>query len=166
MEAENEWKGSNMEPRILTEEVRRKLAGLAPFTPGATAPYTPQAYDRLPPEFRPVFQVRPCDRSTRLALADLYRAGKLTQEDLAPVIEQQPVAGWDTLVSLPSGELMPFGPGVLAMLPPKPFFQLHEYIMELTNGPMEIEKEGLPSAPPPALEPSSNPAPGADATPA
>jgi hypothetical protein len=155
-----------MEPRILTEEVRRKLAGLAPFTPGATAPYTPPAYDRLPPEFRPVFQVRPCDRATRLALADLYRAGKLTQEDLAPVIERQAVAGWDMLLALPSGDPVPFGPGILALIAAKPFFELHEYIMELTNGPMELEKEGLPSAPPPASEPSSSPAPGADATPA
>lgn len=147
-----------MTQRIFTDADRKALAGLLPFAPEASLPFTPEAFESVDGGLRPVFFVRPYSKKDREYLAKHVKAGTYDKDSVATAMESGAVTGWTGLYSLPDGAEIPFGTGVLATFPDVVFYQLHAKISELTYGPTKEEKEGLESPRPSTSAPSSNPA--------
>lgn len=129
--------------RIMDDETRRKLLGLLPFAPGASIPFTPAALQNVGQAFRPVFLLRPYEQKERIYLADHLKSGTYDKNAVAVAMENSGVVSWSNFVSLPDGEEIPYGKGILLSLPDVVFYQIHDKISEMTMGPNEIEKEGL-----------------------
>lgn len=128
-----------MTQRIFTEVDRKAFAGLLPFAPGASVPFTPEAFESVEVGLRPVFHIRPYSREARAAMD---KEG-WSRESIAAGMDGGAVVRWENLASLPDGAEVPYGAGVLVSLPDVVFYQLHTRISLLTVGPTKEEKEAL-----------------------
>lgn len=133
-----------MSQKIFTDEDRKAFAGLLPFAPGASVPFTPEAFQSVEEAFRPVFRLRPYTNKDREYMGEHLKSGTYGKDCIATAMESGAVAGWENLRSLPDGESIPFGKGILADLPDVVFFQIHDRIGVLSMGPNKEEKLGLP----------------------
>lgn len=134
-----------MSERIFTEADQKAFAGLLPFAPGASLPFTPEAFESVEEALKPVFLIRPYSKKDREYLANHVRAGTYDKDSIATAMESGAISGWKNLFSMPDGVEVSFGPGILTAFPDKVFYQLHAKISELTYGPTKEEKEGLES---------------------
>lgn len=122
-----------------TDADRDAFAGLLPFAPGASAPFTPPAFESVDAGRRPIFYLRPYTQADREAM---QKAG-WTKESIASAMENGAVSRWENLPSLPDGAEVPYGPGILIGVPDVVFYQIHKRIGELTSGPTKEEKRAL-----------------------
>lgn len=136
-----------MNKRTFTEADREAFAGLLPFAPGGSVPFTPKAFLSVEESRRPVFRIRPYPQKDRDFLASHIKSGTYDKVAIAAAMENGAVVGWENLRTLPDGSEVLFGKGVLQDFPDLVFYQLHERITELTVGPAPTseEKEGLTS---------------------
>jgi hypothetical protein len=107
-----------MEKRILTEEVRRELLGLVPFSVNSTDDFTPAVFLKkngngefiLPEEFRPVFKIR-CftveeKRKVTKMLVNIKEAAEETVRESTRTV----VVGWKNLFDAGSSQEIVFKP--------------------------------------------------------
>jgi len=130
--------------RIFDEATKKALSGLLPFAPGTSVPFTPEAFQKVEEAFRPIFNLRPYAKKERDYLAEHLKAGTYDKACISRAMENSGVIGWSNFFFYPDGEEIPFEKGQLENLPDVPFYQIHTHLMELTVGPTEVEKEGLP----------------------
>lgn len=147
-----------MTKRIMTPEIRKAMSGLLPFAPGASVPFTPEAFQKVEEALRPVFCIRPYDEKDRKYMGQHIDSGTYDKGCIALAMENSGVTGWSNLCSYPDGDVVPFGKGILETLPDAVFYDLHAKISEFTIGPNKVEKEALVSPLPSTSEPMSNPA--------
>jgi len=105
-----------MEKRILTEEIRRELLGLVPFSAGSADDFTPPVYLKknseggyaIPEEFRPVFKIRCFTVEEKRAVAKLLVNIKEADEETVTEAARKTVMGWKNLFDAGSNEEVVF----------------------------------------------------------
>lgn len=153
--------------RVIDEATRKKLVGLLPFAPGSQVPFTPDHLLSLEEAVRPVFYIRPLTESARLNISKwaLDEDG-MSKTRIVEVLSMGSLVGWTNVCDAVTLEDIPFDIKVIVDWPDKIVMGIYYKVAEITAGPSEVEKESLESLPPSASEPSNNPVPSADASPA
>ena len=152
-----------MTKRILDDETRRKLSGLLPFAPGSFLPFTPEAFQKVEESLRPIFHLRPFAEKDRAYLRQHLASGTFDTAAIAAALSNSAIVTWSNLIEITSGELLEYSKDAVGTLPDALIHILFDRVQEFSNGPTEIEKEGLESKPLPASESLSNTAQGAAA---
>ncbi|MDR2728508.1 MAG: hypothetical protein LBB56_05190 [Chitinispirillales bacterium] len=107
-----------MEKRVLTEDIRRELLGLVPFSAGSSDSFTPPVFLKknsenqyaIPEEFRPVFKVRCFTVEEKRAVTKLLVNIKEADEGAVTEAARIAVIGWKNLFDAGSGEELVFKP--------------------------------------------------------
>jgi len=123
-----------MEKRILTEEIRRELLGLVPFSAGSADDFTPPVYLKknseggyaIPEEFRPVFKVRCFTVEEKRGVTKMLVNIKDVDEESVTEAARKAVVGWKNLFDAGSNEELVFksspeggaDPALFSMIPP------------------------------------------------
>lgn len=154
--------------RVLTDEIRRKLERLLPFAPDSHVRFTPDIFDGVPPEYRPVFLMAPVGSEE---LKEFVKAVQKPDANIfslyAETLAKSAVKGCENYREAANPEdIVPFTVDKLKSFPFGLLTALWEFASELANGPKKEEREGLESSPPSTSEPSSAVADGAAVTPA
>lgn len=133
-----------MTKRVMTPEVQRKLSALLPFAPGASVPFTPEAFQKVEEGPKPVFLIGAFSKADIAYLRGHLKAGTFDDAVMVAVLQNSGVKGWSDLPSRPEGETVPYSKEAVADLPDALLGALYTFASELTFGPTEVEKEGLP----------------------
>jgi hypothetical protein len=93
----------------LDAKYRKALLGLMPFSQEGTLDYTPEGFDELPEEIRPVFKLRALKRGEIQTVKDITFDDKIKIkiEKLIKAIRPA-ILGWDKVYDLATGNLIPF----------------------------------------------------------
>lgn len=105
-----------MEKRVLTEEIRRELLGLVPFSVNSTDDFTPTMFLKknnngeflIPEEFRPVFKIRCFTVEEKRKVTKMLINIKETAEDNVRENTRMVVVGWRHLFDAGSNEEVVF----------------------------------------------------------
>ncbi|MDR0307631.1 MAG: hypothetical protein LBI42_12455 [Chitinispirillales bacterium] len=105
-----------MEKRMLTEDVKRELLGLIPFSAGSTDDFTPPAFLKMnsegkhiiPEEFRPVFKIRSFTVEEKRGVAKMLIKIKEAEEDAVTEATRKIVTGWKNLFDAGTGAEIAF----------------------------------------------------------
>lgn len=130
--------------RVFDEKTRRYLAGLLPFSPGATAPYTPDEFEKVPEDLRPVFYVRAYTDEQAQSLTAVAGDFSKFRKAVVKALSEGALAGWDNLIDLATGEEVPYSPEAVSLLPAAVMLNIHTRCSEFA-GLTEPEREGFGS---------------------
>ena len=100
-----------MNKRILTEDIRRELFGLVPFSSGSTDDFTPPVFLKknpeggyiIPEEFRPVFKVRGFTVEEKRGVAKMLINIKDADDNEVTEAARKAVTGWKNLFDAGTG---------------------------------------------------------------
>lgn len=92
--------------------VRDKMAGLLPMSNDAVWEFTPDSYDDIPDEFKPIFKIR----QFKMSQVDDIKSVMSGKTKLSEAKTNEKFldhlhtifAGWDNLYNLATGELFPY----------------------------------------------------------
>ena len=102
---------------VMTDEVRRQMAGLLPMNSSSTYKYTPDLFKDIPEEFRPVFEIKQFTNMEILKAKELIvsELGSPKKKVVIKEVDERNaeymklchnvLVGWDNLYDLGSGEL-------------------------------------------------------------
>lgn len=99
-----------MESVKMTDEIRQKLLGIAPFSTDSTVSYTPPRYQiaELPKEFTPIFQVKSLTRSEKdQAQKMVSDMSKVSDAEVREFVRKK-IAGWENLYDAGTKEKIEF----------------------------------------------------------
>lgn len=94
--------------RILTEDERKLLEGLAPFNVNSTTEYIPKPHQALPEALRPVFKLRAFRKEEADVARKVLGALKDTDEQKLREMVRVVIQGMDNLYDAATGELIEF----------------------------------------------------------
>lgn len=139
-----------MTQRIFTEEDRKAFAGLLPFAPGASAPFTPAAFESVDAGRRPVLRIRKFGKEAKLLLTQHAKSETINKDVMVEILLKKESDGssammpWERMPTLPDGVELEFTPENVAELPDSMILEAWNRAWSFTYGPTKEEKEGLP----------------------
>lgn len=136
-----------MTKRIMDDTTRKKLMGLLPFAPGSHANFTPDEFEWVASEFKPVFYIRSLTSDALSKFRLEVQKREATDSIYIEALSSGALVGWDNLVDIVSGEEVPYTKEAIAVLPERLVMSVFMKVLEYTNGPTEQEKTGLESLP-------------------
>lgn len=89
---------------VLDAETRKKLLGLLPITSDFIHRYTPELYNEVEEEFRPIYLLRPWKSNELKALAHIVA----DNEDMAMEYLSKQIVGWENVLNIQTGETIDF----------------------------------------------------------
>jgi hypothetical protein len=142
-----------MADRVMTEEERREMMGLLPFSREETIPFTPKCYDRFPEDFKPVFTLKPMDDKTKRQVLKSIKNIKNVEDEIFREYVRKHCVKWENYYDLGTKEKVVFEPAedggckqdLFSSVPAKPCGQLLQYLCRISGLWTEAEKEGLES---------------------
>lgn len=151
--------------RMMDEDLRKKLHGLAPFSIKSTTKYTPPIYgEDIPEEFRPIFYIRPYSRaeikSAKKVLAEISKSeekiASMTAEESEALEEsiyelaRKVVMNWDRFYDAGSGSMIPYESDINGGVDKELFYLIPSTIVGMIlaeavkiSGMIDISKLGL-----------------------
>lgn len=157
-----------MGTRVFTEKEKREIERYLPFTPDAHVRFTPDIYEGIPVEFRPVYLIRPARPEDR---AEFLKVAKENEKNIefnvsdlqARILGKHAVIGCENYREVKDfASPISWEPEKLKFLSEGIIQEIWEFAFSLLSGPRKGEREGLESLPPSTSEPSSVVAPVAD----
>lgn len=109
-----------MEKIVMTEELRKQMAGLLPMNSSSTYKYTPDVFSSVDESFRPVFEIKQFNNITMLKVKELVvkdldtNKKKFTIKDMDDrnteymKLLHGVLVGWENLYDLGTGELFDY----------------------------------------------------------
>ena len=155
-----------MEGKVMTDDIRRKLERLLPFAADSYVRFTPDIFDSVPAEYRPVFLMAPVNSEERKEFVKAIQVQDANILGLyAETLGKSAVKGCENYREAGNLEMVvPFTPDKLKTFSDALISELWEFAFELAHGPKKEEREGLESSPPSMSVPSSVVADGAGVT--
>ena len=138
----------------LTDEIKKELLGLAPFSSESQFEFTPKACkaptSKIPEAFRPVYLLSCFTIAERKDVsAQLRKATDLSYEDIKALVKKK-IHGFSRIFDIGSGQEIDFAPDAdgtissaqLSVLPKIVVEEIFYYIIQ-ASGLMDTEKLGL-----------------------
>ena len=157
-----------METRVFTDKEKREIERYLPFAPDSNVRFTPDIFEAIPVEYRPVYLMRPARPQDR---AEFLKIAKEREKEpdfdvarlQAQILGKHSVIGCENYREAKDMETaISWEPEKLQILSERVINDLWQFAFELLSGPRKGEREGLESLPPSMSEPSSAVAPVAD----